>query len=652
MWMKFLTLVCGMAWLAGCGAMDAADLAERLPEQARGSGRPASDRVWWGEWARAPEAAAAMQRAENWLTTPMPPFDAERYLDYTANGDRSRYQAQHTRRWDRLKCLVLGECLEGKGRFLPAIDETVRCLCADPSWLLPAHDHGARVFKGGSPYADLAVAMHGYEMALAAWVLDGCLAADTLALMRENVARRLTVPVLLTIDGTAAQEVVAGHWWARANHNWNAVCTAGAVGAILATEASRETRAKAVDWAVRNMELYVSGFASDGYCSEGLGYWNYGFGHFAVLAEVLRTHSGGQVDLFKAPSVRRIAEAPTQLEIASGIYPAFADCPLTARPEPRLLEQVRWQLDRRAFSGSASGVLAESPSLYQTLTDLELRRGGRAGGTISAAPLPLRSWFAESGVWVGRPAQPGGMAVAWKGGHNAEHHNHNDVGTTVVLWQGRPVLADPGAMIYRAETFSRDRYRLPVLSSFGHSVPVVAGTLQAEGAKSRGRVLSTDFSAARDAVVIDLASAYPGSGLRKLERQWIYQREGGASLVIEDRFGFDDEPAAFASALVGLGEWYLVEGGERTARFLIDGGKGAVLQVDVEFSARGEWQVRRLDNPGKPAATRLGLALAEAAREGFVRMTVCPASGGVPASSTRLAVGTVPEKLTDPRRAP
>ena len=546
---------------------------------------------------------------------------------------------------------MLGECLEDQGRFLPAIDETVRSVCADPSWLLPAHDRDTQVFKGGSPYVDLAVAMTGYQMALAAWLLDGRLPAATLELMRENVARRLTGPVLASIAGSAPPAVVAGHWWAKADHNWNAVCTAGAVRAILTSEASRDTRAKAVAWAVRNMEIFLSGFAKDGYCSEGLGYWNYGFGHFAVLAEVLRSQTGGEVDLFKEPSVRRVAAAPAQLEIAGGVYPAFADCPLTAKPEPRLVEQVRWLLDGEAFSGSAAGVLAETPQLYQTLTDLALRGAARTGAAVSATALPLRSWFAESGVCVVRPARSGGLAAAWKGGHNAEHHNHNDVGSTVVVWQGRAVLADPGAMVYRAETFSRDRYRLPLLSSFGHAVPVVAGTLQAEGAASRGQVLRSDFTAARDTLVIDLASAYPGTGLRKLERQWTYQREGESSLVIEDRFGFA-RPAAFATALVGLGEWYLVDGNEHQPRFLIDGGPGAVLQVDVEFSAPGSWDVRRLDNPGKPAASRLGLALAEPAAEGSITMSIRPCPAGVPAACAKLVAGSVPERLADPRRAP
>ena len=477
------TLICGMLWWAVSGGMHAADLASQLPAQPEGIGRPASDRTWWDTLAKTPEAASAMKAAETWLKTPMPAFDPERYLDYSTNGDRTRYQNINSRRWDRFKRLVLGECLEGKGRFIPAIDETVRSLCSDPSWILPAHDRGALVFKGASPYADLAVAMNGYQMALAVWLLDGRLPAETTRLMRDNVSKRLTGPVLKTIDGTAPPNVISGNWWAKANHNWNAVCTAGAVGAILATEPSPEVRAKAVEWAVKNSAVFLSGFGKDGYCSEGLGYWNYGFGHFAVLAEVLRKQTGGRVDLFNSESVRRIAAAPARLEIADGVYPSFADCGLGSRPDAQLMEMVKWRLVKEPFSGKPSLPLAGSGLLYQTLTELVARQEAVATDAPKKSALPLRSWFEDSGVCVIRPAQPGGMAVALKGGHNAEHHNHNDVGTTVVVWKGQPVLADPGAMVYRAETFSKDRYRLPIMGSFGHSVPVVAGFLQADGAQ-------------------------------------------------------------------------------------------------------------------------------------------------------------------------
>ena len=640
-----------MVWLIVNGVTHAAGIVESMPDRPQGIGRPASDRAWWGELAKTPESAVAVKAAEKWLKTPMPAFDPERYLDFTTNGDRTRYQGVNTRRWDRFMRLVMGECLEGKGRFVPALEETVKSLCGDASWILPAHDHAAGVFNGASPYADLAVAMNGYQMALAIWMLDGRLPVETLALMRENVQKRLTGPILKTIDGTAPKNVLDGHWWARCNNNWNAVCTAGAVGAILATEPSRETRAKAVEWAVRNMDSFLSGFGGDGYCSEGVGYWNYGFGHFVVLSEALRSQTGGKVDLFGKESVRRIAAAPSLLETADGVYPSFADCGLGSRPDSELLEMAGWRLSKQPFTGNASMPLAGAGLIYQTMTELVARREAAAAVRKEPAKLPLRSWFEHSGVCVMRPAKPGGMAVALKGGHNAEHHNHNDVGTTVVVWKGRPVIADPGSMVYRAETFGKDRYRLPIMGSFGHSVPIVAGFLQAPGGQCRGNVLGTDFTAPRDSVVIDFASAYPSSGLKKLEREWIYQRDGDGSLVIEDRFAFG-QASAFATGLIGLGDWYLVAGGDKRASFVIDGGAGALLELDVEFSGRGQWEVTTINNPGKPTASRLGLSLIEPAATGFIRTTIRPAKSAGSLLRTKLPGNTAPAMLEDPRRAP
>ena len=44
--------------------------------------------------------------------------EATDFLEYTRNGNRSRYEAISFGRREQLAALVLGECMEGKGRFL------------------------------------------------------------------------------------------------------------------------------------------------------------------------------------------------------------------------------------------------------------------------------------------------------------------------------------------------------------------------------------------------------------------------------------------------------------------------------------------------------------------------------------------------------
>ena len=47
-----------------------------------------------------------------------------------------------------------------------------------------------------------------------------------------------------------------------------------------------------------------------------------------------------------------------------------------------------------------------------------------------------------------------GFFFGAKGGFNAESHNHNDVGSCVMYFDGKPCLIDLGREEYTAKTFS------------------------------------------------------------------------------------------------------------------------------------------------------------------------------------------------------
>jgi hypothetical protein len=196
------------------------------------------------------------------------------------------------------------------------------------------------------------------------------------------------------------------------------------------------------------------------------------------------------------------------------------------------------------------------------------------------------------------------MGVALKGGHNAEHHNHNDVGSYVVVVGERPVLLDPGAETYTARTFSKRRYESKLLNSFGHPVPVVAGQLQRPGREAQAKVLRTDFTDQADTLHLDIASAYPVPELKTLERTFVYSREGAGSLTVTDRVEFKT-PQTFGTALITLGEW----------RELPD---GALLIYDVNEAVRAELsatgaesavQAETIHENAPVTPTRLGITL-------------------------------------------
>jgi hypothetical protein len=238
-----------------------------------------------------------------------------------------------------------------------------------------------------------------------------------------------------------------------------------------------------------------------------------------------------------------------------------------------------------------------------------------------AAPPPRRDWFPDAGILICRPESPGGLAAALKGGHNAEHHNHNDVGSFVVaLGRGTP-LVDPGGEVYTARTFSGRRYESKLLNSFGHPVPRIAGQLQQTGRKAAARVLQTEWTDAADTLVLDIRSAYAVKGLEKLQRTFRFSRQGRGTLEVVDEVQLA-QPEEFETALITFGKWT-----QATANQLTIGDREGRVQVDIDtggaaFTIRAE-EIQE-DRSGPPPM-RLGIVLDQPVRTATVRLTIRPA---------------------------
>ena len=80
-----------------------------------------------------------------------------------------------------------------------------------------------------------------------------------------------------------------------------------------------------------------------------------------------------------------------------------------------------------------------------------------------------------------------GFFVAAKGGHNAESHNHNDVGNFIVYRDGRPILIDAGVETYSRKTFSSQRYEIWTMQSAYHNLPTIDGVMQSPGRQFAAR---------------------------------------------------------------------------------------------------------------------------------------------------------------------
>jgi len=625
--LALLAITSPIAKAAGPAALDKNridELAKMLPASPRGVGPTIADRKAWEKVAAATEFKGVVANAEKLLDRPIPELTDELFLDFSRTGNRTRCQRVLSQRQGRYPALVLAECIENRGRFLPAIEESIRACCSDKTWVMPAHDRSLRNFKGSTIEIDLRVANEAWNLATVHYWLGDKLSPEVRKLIRDQLERRTFTP----FEGM----VTTGKprmWWLTGTNNWNAVCLAGVTGSALAMIESPRRRAMFIAAAERYVQNFLRGFTPDGYCSEGVGYWNYGFGHYTMLAETVYQATGGKADMFTDPRAKQDAWFGPRMEILPGIYPAFADCSPGARPSPPLVAFLSRRLGfglvdvERQWLGLRIGPQGR-------LFELGIYAFDNSATPIAPAEVvsvsqSLRTWFGDAGVLIARPA-PGGkhaLGVALKGGHNAEHHNHNDVGTYMVALGDKTPLVDPGAEVYTGRTFSSRRYDSGVLNSLGHPVPLAAGKLQRTGRSAAGKVLKTEFTEEADTVVFDIRSAYDVKELKKLVRTFVFSRKGQGSLTVTDEVEFDS-PQTFGTALITFDDWkrpaenrLLIGDGEDKVVVEIDTGGAAFELKPVEI--KEDVRSRRLPK-------RLGIDLAEPVTTATVRLTIAPAT--------------------------
>ncbi len=508
-----------------------AAIAHMLPEKPAGFGSPCADRAAWEPVAQ--YFQPSIQHAETLIAAPLPPWDDQAYLRYSRDGDRNEGQAMLGRHTGQLSPLVLAECSEYKGRFLPRIAEQLDAISAEKSWTLPAHDPQLLNFKGTRYYVDLNAATLGHSVAEALYLLGDKIPADT----RQRAMAALELHVFGPMRRSYAGQEKTFIGWLDVKHNWNAVCHNGVTDAALTILPERNDRALFAAAAEHWVPNYLDSFSDSGYDNEGIGYWVYGFSNYAMLREHLWYSTGGKIDLFDNPKAPKAALFGFQFAMLPGVYADFGDAHFDYQPEKTFLAYV----DRTFSLGEYPDDLAILRAHAQTLPDAMLAAFPISSqrhdpGATAADLLGPRAWYPENGILVDRPATGGDFAITIKAGGNG-NHSHNDVGSYSIGIKSTQIVGDPGGpTFYDADTFNSKRYTYRLLNSFGHPVPEIDGKLQLEATTVHPAVVSTSFTPQQDSIVMDITPAYNDPNLKKLLRTMTYSREGTSSVELTDQF--------------------------------------------------------------------------------------------------------------------
>ncbi len=519
-------------------------LAEVLVEPGEWKPFPGFDRreVWEG----LPDQYrdALILEAENFLDYHWPVIPATTALDFNRTGGRSVYSGISFGRRRALAALIVGELMENQGRFLDQIVNGIWAISEETYWGISAHVGGLPDVQ--DPVVDLFAAETAALFAYTDYLLGERLERIH-PLIRERIyyetKRRVLDPALQHKD----------FWWMgyrdRSLNNWTTWICSNWLPAVLLLEKDRERQEDTV-WKIMDiLDNFLNAYPSDGGCDEGPSYWNAAGGCLYDCLNNLKDASGSQIDLFDEPLIREIGLYVVRVYIDYPYYINFADASAMVRHDPTLIYRFGKALDEPRMKGMGAFLFKQEDEL-SVLTEPRFGYLGRRQipGLLTLEeidaypaeePLPDDFWLPDLQVMGARsvPGSNEGFYLAAKGGHNAESHNHNDVGNFIVYHDGTPVIVDAGVETYTAKTFSSERYSIWTMQSAYHNLPTLNGTMQRNGREYRAMEVSFNAKRRKVEFELDLAGAYPEeAGITSYQRSLELKRN--KEIRVTDRYEF------------------------------------------------------------------------------------------------------------------
>lgn len=390
-------------------------------------------------------------------------------------------------------------------------------VATQPSWTPAAHTPGRTVPRSDQHVielvsCDMAMLLAEVADALRPWLAAQCKPlAETLPL---EVERRIVKPFG---DGAEA-------WWhpldgkpGRLLNNWTGVCAGAILSAALALERLGRPQPKAIERAIDALgDFFRGAFTESGECDEGIGYWNYGvfvacFGLCCLPADRLAK----AVDRDR---LAQVADYPRRAHLFGDVFfcsndgnPKNSIAPIcgTWLAEVTGNDFLRWWNQQSPPRGKRG-----LPELLRLMAFVPDRKPDPL-----PAPRhePARLLLDQQVAIFQRSLHGRTVSCTIEGGHNAENHNHNDLGT-IQLWINDGVLIpDLGKPEYTSDFFGPKRYTYLVPSSGGHCCPLVNGHEQRPGRDAATR--NARFSPETGEMSLELTAAYPAeAGLKKWVR--------------------------------------------------------------------------------------------------------------------------------------
>lgn len=510
-----------------------------------------SNRTAW-DALTAQHKATLIQRGEAALAYTWKVVPASAYLEFEKSGSRTIMEGPMGENMMAVTNLLVAELAEGKGRFIPALADGIWYFCDITSWVSSAH-LGRQSYGGPlpNPFEQIIDLAGGDIASVFAWSLH--FLQPALDKYNPLIAKRLRHEMQVRIFDPFMQR--EDQWWQAVNatpttmvNNWNPWCNFNVLTSFLLLETDKQQLAKAVHRTMVSVDKFLNYVHDDGACEEGPSYWGHAAGKLYDYLQVLHYATGGKVSIFDHPMVKNMGEYIVHSYVGSGWVVNFADASarkgngyagLTYRYGKAVGSQTMMQYAAYLQQKEKGSALPNNKDVFRLFESMQYDKEITVQtAATSTAPYV---WYPQTEFCYMRSTD--GFFFAGKGGHNAESHNHNDLGNFVLFYNQVPFFLDAGVGTYTRQTFSSERYSIWTMQSEYHNVPHINGFAQPAGRQYKA--VNTTFLPEKMRFSTNIAGAYPAeAAVKKWERSYVLQ--AGKGLVIEDNFELSEAKAANA----------------------------------------------------------------------------------------------------------
>ena len=459
----------------------------------------------------------------NWQALP-----ASSFLEFKKNGNRIGFEKKQLERREHLYNLVIAFLLTNETKYLTPLVNGLWATLEESTWEIPAivelQKIGADLPDPSEQIIGLVNAETSVNIAMTQWLLKDQL-DDISPVINKRISselkRRFFEPYLGRND----------FWWMGFRghnvNNWNAWINTNVLHAALLVESNMDSLQQLIAKSFRSADYFINQYPEDGGCDEGTSYWNEAGGKLIRLLTLAKSVSNGVLNWDDKNVLANMGTYIYKMHIDGSFFVNFADAVPVFIPDPESVYLYGQMFQNTALKEFAAylfhlkGRGLESKTLVSFIQSAQLFELLTTTRPLAAKPENI--FLPDLQIAVARSESDSDkeLFLAVQGGHNAESHNHNDVGNFILYANGKPLIIDAGVGTYNAQTFSNKRYELWNMQSQWHNCPTINGVMQQEGQSYKASSFMMRDLKTGSKIELDIAKAYPeNAGVKSWKRSF------------------------------------------------------------------------------------------------------------------------------------